>query len=382
MDQPDVTCPIPTTPRWNLKRLGGTFVLVLGLYVLMQHFGLLRFTPTVAGPGSLGAVFVVGLVAAFSSCTAVVGGLVVAVSSAAAKRNANQSMMRKIRPHLLFNGGRLIGFAGFGALIGWFGQVVNISTDVNAVLIFFIAILMILLGINLLEIIPTHLDFFRPPMWLSRRIYAMAESSNPIVPFVLGAFTFFLPCGFTQSMQLYAISLGSPSAAGLTMFVFALGTIPALFGIGIVTSAMRGTSLKRMTQAAGAFVIVLGVANIQNSAALLGWSLALTPARVEASSELPDVVDGKQLIQMEITPTDTYSPDTIRVAAGVPVDWQVWGADNMGCTSVLVLNAFGVRQNISPGNNHVEFTPTTPGTYTFSCSMGMVRGTMIVETPS
>ncbi len=374
-------CEIRPATKWNLKRLGGAIVLVFGLYVLMQTLGLLRFSPSVGGPSSLGAVFIVGLVAAFSSCTAVVGGLVVAVSASAAKRGAHLSVAQKIRPQLLFNAGRLIGFAGFGALIGLLGQAVNISTSVNAVLIFAIAILMILLGVNLLDIVPAHLDFFRPPMWLSRRIYALADSPNPFVPFALGALTFFLPCGFTQSMQLYAISLGSPSAASLTMFVFALGTLPALLGIGVVSAAMRGKSLKLMTQAAGALVIVLGVSNVQNSIALFGWS-APASARVVASSDLPEVIDGKQLVQMEITPEDTYSPDVITVAAGIPVDWQVWGADNMGCTSVLVLNAFGVRQSLVPGNNDVEFTPTEPGTYTFSCSMGMVRGTMVVKDAS
>ena len=32
------------------------------------------------------------------------------------------------------------------------------------------------------------------------------------VVLIVGAATFLLPCGFTQAMQLYAISLGSPAA--------------------------------------------------------------------------------------------------------------------------------------------------------------------------
>ncbi|USN53018.1 MAG: sulfite exporter TauE/SafE family protein [Candidatus Nomurabacteria bacterium] len=37
-----------------------------------------------------------------------------------------------------------------------------------------------------------------------------------------------LPCGFTQSMQFYTLTTGSFFKGGLTMFAFALGTLPVL----------------------------------------------------------------------------------------------------------------------------------------------------------
>ncbi len=45
---------------------------------------------------------------------------------------------------------------------------------------------------------------------------------------MLGILTFFLPCGFTQSMQISALTTGSFLQGGLIMLIFALGTLPIL----------------------------------------------------------------------------------------------------------------------------------------------------------
>jgi copper chaperone CopZ len=183
------------------KHVGAAAIIVFGLYMLLKETGALAFSPTVEGSTSLGTVFIIGLVAAFSSCTAVVAGLVVAVSSTAAKSHVNAAFSQKLRPHALFNAGRAAGFAGFGALTGLAGSVLSLSATANAWLILVIAALMIALGVNLLDVLPGGFAI-RPPMSWSRRIVALAESKHPGVPFLLGALTYFLPCGFTQSMQL------------------------------------------------------------------------------------------------------------------------------------------------------------------------------------
>ena len=345
------------------------------IYYLLTSTGILNYAPEEATGKGLIAVLLVGVVASFSSCTAVVSGFLVALSSKAAQSNAAQSFATKMRPHFAFNIGRIIGFAGFGALVGAIGSQLALSSTMNGVLIIAIALLMIGIGVDLLNVLPAGLAI-RPPKFLSHRIHAIVESKSPFAPAILGAATFFLPCGFTQSMQLYALSTGSPMQAALIMTTFAIGTLPALLGFGAATSAARGKTLERLTFGVGAFVVALGIANVGNGATLLGWQ-GFSFASASTTVAAPVLIDGKQLVTMEASAFG-YNPDVITVRKGYPVDWEIYGGRNLGCASSLILNAFNVKSTIRPGENTIAFTPTKTGSFPFSCSMGMVRGTMIV----
>lgn len=363
---------------WSWTRLGGALVLVLAVYLLFKQFGLLTIAPTIESTGGLMTIFAIGLIASVSSCTAVVIGLLAAVSATKAKEQASMAPRERMRPHVHFNIGRLVGFIVFGALVGLAGSVLQLSGTLNGLFVVVIALVMITLGLHLLGIMPAHIARLSPPKWLAHRIHALQESKHPAVPFVLGALTFFLPCGFTQSMQLYALSLGDPLSSAMVMGVFALGTAPALLGVGVITSVSKGGTLSWITRIAGAVVIVMGMSNIQSGAALLGinFNVKTTSASSPSVSLLQD---GKQYIQMEISENLTYEPSVLEVVEGVPVEWQIYGSKFMGCAETLYQRDFGVRAQLKPGMNTVQFTPTKPGKFMFSCSMGMIRGTLIVK---
>lgn len=73
-----------------------------------------------------------------------------------------------------------------------------------------------------------------------------------------------------------------------------------------------------------------------------------------------------------------YSPSSFTVSAGKPVRWVIDASKMSGCTSAILFRDFGISRQLQRGENVIEFTPTKPGTYTFTCGMGMVRGTMTV----
>ncbi len=52
------------------------------------------------------------------------------------------------------------------------------------------------------------------PKRFGHTIHDLAERDANGGAFVLGAATFFLPCGFTQALQLYVLAKGSFTAAG------------------------------------------------------------------------------------------------------------------------------------------------------------------------
>lgn len=208
------------------------------------------------------------------------------------------------------------------------------------------------------------------------------------MPALLGAGTFFLPCGFTQSLQLYALTTGSFMKGALVLGAFALGTAPALLTLGWASSSLKGNAGKLFFQFSGALVVVLGLWNIQNGFTVAGYPLALpdlspasgaVAAGADAGANLPKVVNGKQVITMDVGgPNGPYYPDVLTVKAGTPVRWEINGVNVAGCISYLQSRQLGVGLSLKQGPNVAEFTPPTPGSYVFSCSMGMYRGTINV----
>jgi Cu+-exporting ATPase len=75
-----------------------------------------------------------------------------------------------------------------------------------------------------------------------------------------------------------------------------------------------------------------------------------------------------------------YEPSTIQVHAGRPVRLLFDRRETNPCSEEIVIPAFGVKRFL-PANETtaVEFTPTTPGTFDFSCGMGMLHGRILVE---
>jgi plastocyanin domain-containing protein len=74
-----------------------------------------------------------------------------------------------------------------------------------------------------------------------------------------------------------------------------------------------------------------------------------------------------------------YEPSAIQVVAGRPVRLSFDRVDTSGCSEEVTLPDFGIRRFLPTGaRTTVEFTPERPGTYTFTCGMGMLRGRLVV----
>lgn len=71
----------------------------------------------------------------------------------------------------------------------------------------------------------------------------------------------------------------------------------------------------------------------------------------------------------------------IRIAAGVPVRWEIYADEDEinGCNNRMMCRTLGLELTFTPGENLLEFTADTPGVYAYSCWMGMIHGTITVE---
>ncbi|MHB0978081.1 MAG: urease accessory protein UreH domain-containing protein [Minisyncoccota bacterium] len=250
---------------WSDFKIAMPVALVfVGLFVLLQKLGIVNLITS--GSVGYGTAFVVGLVASVSTCMAVVGGLVLSMSANFAKEG------EKVRPQILFHVGRLVSFFILGGVIGAIGASFQLGITGAFVLGLIVSIILLILGINLLDIFP-WMKKLQPtlPSFIGRRVHGFKNINHTLTPLLVGVATFFLPCGFTQSMQIYALTTGSFWTGAMMMFVFALGTLPVLAllsfsSLGIHKKAQSGVFFKT----AGLVVIFFGVFNLINALVAYG----------------------------------------------------------------------------------------------------------------
>ncbi|TSC91600.1 MAG: Uncharacterized protein CEN90_398 [Parcubacteria group bacterium Licking1014_17] len=240
-------------------------VAFIGFFILLQKLGVVNLIKTSdVGYGTAAAI---GLIASVSTCMAVVGGLILSVAANFAKEGS------KYRPQIFFHAGRLVSFFVLGGIVGAVGSSLQLGGTGIFILGFLVGAVMLILGINLLDIFP-WVKKLQPtlPGFISKHLFQIKEINHTLMPVLLGAITFFLPCGFTQSMQIYALTMGSFIKGAMIMFSFALGTLPVLlllsFGsAGIKSRGKTGIFFK----AAGLVVIFFALFNIINSLVATGF---------------------------------------------------------------------------------------------------------------
>lgn len=350
-----------------------SILLLLGGYLLLRRFDLGVLAPSTADIASLGAVLLVGVVAGTSSCLAVTGGLLLAVCAKHAERHGTESVGRKLRPILFFNAGRLASYFILGGAVGALGQSLSLTPRMTGYVNIAVAVVMIAFALSILHLLPRNV--FRLPKAYARRIADLSDSDHPGAPALLGAMTFFLPCGFTQSLQLVALASGSAASGAAIMFTFALGTLPFLLGVGALSVSLKGSLSRSFLRFSGVTVLALAVFNLQTGFALAG--IGFGGAGPSAPTAAPAQRGGVQQIAMTVG-TYGYEPASITIKAGVPVRWVVDGTLASGCTSVLTIPDLNITKSLARGANVIEFTAPERGTLAFMCSMGMVRGAFTV----
>lgn len=375
----------------DMRDMGIAAALLIVLYFLGRSFGIDRwFLATTATGTSLAAVFTIGVTAGLSTCMALVGGLVLGISTRHAEKHPDATTIQKFRPHLFFNLGRIASYFVLGGLIGQIGSVFRLSGGLLGTLTIAVGILMFFLGIQLLEIFPRFSFKLTLPKGIARFLGVAgrkeAEYSHRNSA-LLGALTFFLPCGFTQAMQIYAMSSGNFVSGALIMGVFSIGTTPGLLGIGGLTSVIRKGQFGRFSfRFVGVLVIALSVYNISNGLNLTGIknyvsSLGQSQENPSVGNTLgPTLTGGAQVFKANYDPSDyrsTIKPNEFSVKIGKPVRLEILAKeDGQGCMgSVMIPGLVNRPEFFIKGETAVlEFTPQKIGSYQITCAMGVPSG--------
>lgn len=390
--QQSVSHPKARNTQRDYLEIGAVALIIMAVYIILKQFGIVPKLG-IAETMGYGFIFAIGLIAAMSTCLAVTGGLLVAVAGKYNEQHPYLNGWQKFKPTLYFNVGRVISYTVLGGAVGALGSVITLSPRFNGLITIVASLVMIVLGFQLLKLFP-GLRRFQPrmPRFLAHKIHDAASSAHhPTAPFLLGAATFLLPCGFTQALQLYVLSKGDPVTGALTMLVFSLGTLPALISLSALSSFAKGAFQQYFLKFSGALVIMLGVFNVNNGLALTGSSVNLAsflPRSAPAAAQTADdtavrIVNGIQIVEMKVTGL-TYSPSKFTLKQGIPVEWRIDGAQAQGCAQVITVPKLGITEYLPSQNTRtITFTPQETGTIPFSCTMGMTtRGSAFTVVPN
>lgn len=357
------------------QELSIALVIFIALALTGWKLGLFSLATQTTGSPSLWIVLLVGLTAGLSTCMALIGGLVLGISARHAEKHPEATPLQKFRPHLFFNLGRLGSYFLLGGVLGMIGKTFQLSGTLLGILTLIVGIVMLWLGLQLTEIFP-KLSRLSLSFGIKIREHTEYSHGNALL---VGALTFFLPCGFTQAIQLYAVSTGNFWSGAMIMSVFALGTAPGLLGIGGLSSIFKGKAARVFIKLAGIAVMVFAVNNISGGLKVAGWYGVLAGSGVGTQTQDPNVTleDGIQTVRMSQTARG-YRPNKITIVKDIPVKWIIISDGSLSCASSLISPQLRVQKFLEKGENIIEFTPTEMGVINFSCSMGMYSGSFTV----
>lgn len=410
-------------------------VIILSLYMILQTMGILNLlVPSQLADTKMGygMLFVTGLVTSVH-CIAMCGGINLSqcLPQTAQRREEKGSKFTTFLPALSYNLGRVLSYTMVGFVLGLMGFLAGGGTEVGlpillqGVVKMAAGFLMVVMGMNMLNLFPWLRRFaIRMPKWLIKKIgRRKAKSSRP---FGVGILNGFMPCGPLQSMWMVALVSGNPFAGALSMFLFSLGTVPLMMGLGSMVSVLGKRFTDKVMTVGAILVITLGLAMMSQGGSLSGWlpsdlllvllimfcivgvlfsipvkkkvwknvvravclllviSLCalwghltiMNRSNGETATEA-EVMDGVQVINSTLLP-GRY-PD-ITVQAGVPVRWVIDAPEGSinGCNYKILIREYDMEYTFHTGENVIEFTPEKPGTVRYSCWMGMIRGSIFV----
>jgi sulfite exporter TauE/SafE len=168
---------------------------------------------------------------------------------------------------LVYNGGRLLSYATFGAVAGFLGSTAgnayqaftsfNILRVISAVIIFLIG-LQIAFDLHLLR----SLETAGAKVWNqiaphTRKLLPVTSYSRAVA---LGLLWGWLPCGLVYSILMIAVAAGGAVQGSLVMLAFGLGTLPAMLLTGLGAQALaKRMQHKGMRRGMGLLLCVLGL---------------------------------------------------------------------------------------------------------------------------
>jgi sulfite exporter TauE/SafE len=367
--------------RNNLFLIIPLLFLFIILYFLIQESGSLEILSRLNEQNlSYSLIFLIGILASFH-CVGMCGGLVVTYTATGQKKKNCKECKNNYTPHWQYNLGRLISYTFIGGVLGGFGSFFGINPTFTGIITLLASIFMVLMGLSLL----TGFKWLKKvqlsmPKFIGKYLYNNSDNKKPKGPFIIGLLNGFMPCGPLQAMQLYALTTGSITRGALSMAIYALGTIPLMFGFGSFISTISKSKIGQIMKISGLVVIILGLFMFNRGLTNfgLGFKNFIRSNQVsETEFKVAGNIEEYQVINMNLT-LQGYEPNILYIKAGIPVRWVINVKQMSGCTNSIILHGYDIEKDLKEGENIIEFIPKETGEIKFSCWMQMVWGKFIV----
>jgi sulfite exporter TauE/SafE/copper chaperone CopZ/plastocyanin domain-containing protein len=391
------------TGKTPVQEIIGTLVIILSLYVLLRSLGISAVTsafPLAETGMGYGMLFVIGLITSVH-CAAMCGGINLSQCIPATRREEGRGTqsgrLNMLFPAVLYNAGRVVSYTTVGVIVGTLGSVVPVSGRFRGMVQLIAGVFMVIMGINMLGIFQGSFGNvlrrfnLRMPKIFARKIDGHKAGNKS--PLVIGLLNGLMPCGPLQAMQLYALSTGSPIAGGVSMFLFSMGTVPLMFGIGALSSLLSKKFTRRVMKIGAILVTVMGMTMFSYGWGLSGFNLSFidkaiaavnpslrlgsTPGGSGEGAFAPVIENGVQIINSTLRP-GRYP--AITVQQGVPVKWIIDAPEGSinGCNNRIIIREYKIEHRFTPGKSVIEFMPEKTGRFSYSCWMGMIRSSITV----
>ena len=172
--------------------------------------------------------------------------------------------------HLLYGLGRSTTYAFMGLIASSFGHILQGLLGLRASILILAGLMMVYLALGQLHLLPLQLPPVQNWRWYQKSVGVLYASNTWYRTYPLGTLLGFIPCGLTAIALSLAITQPVPLAT-MGMFIFGLGTMPAMVGFGMLIQQLKVPKLQRYM----AFVMaILGVLTFWMGIYRLGWAPA------------------------------------------------------------------------------------------------------------
>jgi sulfite exporter TauE/SafE len=199
-----------------------------------------------------------GLLGGLGHCTGMCGPIVAAFSM-----QSGEGKGSPLAGAILYNAGRVTTYTLLGALVGGLGSFVAVVVPMEGAQYALMAAtgaLMAFLGLSIAGAFSRAtglIERHNTPVIRAARSLLASRTSLKYLP--LGLVLGLLPCGLSYAMLIGAAGSGGLISGALRMLAFGLGTVPAMFLIGLLARGAGNIMRGRLYRAGGAVVALMGL---------------------------------------------------------------------------------------------------------------------------